>query len=755
MDRQRFLRVKDLFQRSRSFHADARSAFLAAECAGDEALRAEVEDLLAHAASAGSGFLDGARDSEVSAPRTLEIPGFEIVDVIAAGGAGVVYRARQSAPQRDVAIKVLRLDTLGSGQVRRFRREAEILGTLNHPGIAHVYGAGVVSSGSLALPWIAMELVHGVPLDAYLAESRPEMRALLVLFRDLCAAVDHAHGQGVVHRDLKPSNVLVESGGRPRVLDFGVALVVGAYGDPAQRTRTGALVGTLAYMAPEQARGDRQAIDARADVYALGVMLHEALTGRMPLELDGLDLIESARIVCEVEPERISRARPGLPVDLDAIVGKALEKEPGRRYARAGEMAADIENLLADRPVRARRPTTIDQARKFVRRNRVLTITTSVVVLVLAAALGVTLVALRSQARERAIATETLDFLASRMTAFSPQLGFGEAQREDLEEVDRRIGRQLVVDPRSRPLRSARARVLYEIASLDQARADFEPMRARLDAARELREELAREDTADTASLTHLSQICAKLGEAWRDLGHPERRDEWFARALEIDMRLVCEHPGDPEYVEDLGWSLERVAQIASERGDHAEARRLTAEWLADAERLVARDPDNWKFAFSLSHAHYFLGTEERLAGRADREVFHALECAQLARRVRDLVPSRRDFVEWSASAERRAADVLKRAQRLPEARLHAEKALSAAEELGLGDPRRSMHLDLVQRAAIEFASPDLGDFQRDRAMRAASSLRRVADVAARAGATGRTADLLASAAAIASTAKE
>jgi serine/threonine protein kinase len=270
-----------------------------------------------------------------------------------------------------------------------------------------------VNSGSLALPWIAMELVHGLPLDAYIADRRPDVPAVLRIFVELCAAIDHAHERSIVHRDLKPSNVLVEPNGRPRVLDFGVARVSGVLeGAWGHHTRTGTVVGTLAYMSPEQARGERDSIDVRTDVYALGALLYESLTGSTAHAIDDLDLIEAAHVVCFSDPVPPSRVRAGLSTDLDAITGKAMEKDAPRRYATARELSADIQNFLAHRPVRARRPTRIDRLRKTVHRNPALTTALIVVFVSLTTALTIALVALRDQARQLAATTEAIDFVA-------------------------------------------------------------------------------------------------------------------------------------------------------------------------------------------------------------------------------------------------------------------------------------------------------------------------------------------------------
>ncbi len=747
MNRDRFVRVKDLFRIALPMDAAARSAYLRRECQGSDELLREVVDLLAHAESAGSNFLASLPpvESLTAELPALEIPGFRIVERIAAGGAGIVYRARQDFPSRDIALKVLRLDTLAPGQVARFRRESEILATLNHPGIAHVYGAGIVETGSFALPWIAMELVHGRTLDAYVAERRERTLELLALFRDLCRAVDHAHERGIVHRDLKPTNVLVDASGRPRVLDFGIGKILGD-GDTGQ-TQSGAIVGTPTYMSPEQARGERAPIGPAADVYALGAMLYEALAARPPLDVEGLDIVEAARVVCQDDPPPLARIRPDLPSDLDAIVSKALEKDPLRRYARAGDLAADIENLLAHRPVRARRPTTIDHARKFVRRHRVVTVATSIVVVALVTALTISLVALHNLERQRAVTTETIEFFVSRTNELAAQLGFGEDQRANMEESIVRAERQLGTDPSSHALREAQAQALYELAALDQARLDHVAMRSRLERALAIREQLVRENPDDLGSWTRISSIYARLGEAWRELGDIPKRDAFFARALALDERLVRTYPDDPELLEDLGWSLERVTVVVAERGDNAEADRLTDRRLADALALFELDPSNWKYTFNLSHAHSMKSM--RLCTQTDHtlDLHHAREAIRLARDTRDLEPGRRDFVAWLAHSFKIGSAAYLRAGRPIEANALAEQALSAGEELALADPRRPAHLDLVRQLADDLVNPRLGEVTRDHAVQASKCLRRVADVARRANVDAT--QLIATAAAI------
>ena len=721
-DRDRLARVKELFGRALSLVAADRPAFLDAECAGDPELKREVLDLIALV----PGELRGTGTARLGVAPELEIPGFRGLELLVAGGSGVIYRARQENPPRDVALKLLRFDTATPEFAARLRREAAILGSLNHPCIAKVYGAGIVDLDSTAQPWIAMEFVDGCTLDEARLEARLGIRALLEFFRTLCLAVGYAHGKGIVHRDLKPKNVMVDEAGLPKVLDFGVARTLTETSlATAERTRTGTMLGTLAYMAPEQARGETQ-VDARADVYALGTMLHEALARELPVPLGGLTVLRGVRAVCEREPTRIRRIRPDLPADLEAILLKALEKDAARRYADAGALAEDLSRLLAHRPVIARRPTAAYLARKFVRRNLPVVTSAAVILVALSASLVLALRSLRDVRAQQEVTSDTLDLFAKKLVDLSPQLGFGESERDDLEEVLARIDAQLKVDPGDRPLRATAARELYEIASLDQARQDYRSMLAHLERARTIREELAREDPGDLDSWTHLSQIYAKTGEALRDSSDRAGWETWTARALEVDERLVREHPDEAEYVEDLGWSLERMMDAASQQGDKERAGRIALRRLEDAEKLVRREPENWKYLFNLSRAEYFAAAT--FADRQDLSTAcrHAEESVRYARRVCDLQPRRRDFLYWFAQSCRSASHHASCNGDAAAARRFAKDAIECAEEVAIGDPGRDLHLDLLRDAAKEYARLEVQDGRSNRLPEIARRLRRV-----------------------------
>jgi serine/threonine protein kinase len=705
MDRANFQRVKELFRSAVALEPTARRAFLEQACPGDDTLRFEVEELLRHSDASQADFLlhaPAASPHRAAAP--LNIPGFLLHERIAVGASSVVYRARQLQPRREVAVKVLRVDALGPAALERFGREAQILATLQHPGIAHVYGAGVADGAGEATPWIAMELVHGATLERYCASAQPSLSALLRLFVELCRALEHAHARGIVHRDLKPSNVMVDETGRVRVLDFGVARLTDPEREPRERaTRAGALLGTLSYMAPEQARGEHADVTPAADVYALGALLFELIRGRLPLEVGNLELLDALRAVVEVEPARLRDGRPDISSELDAVVGKCLEKDPGLRYAHAGALADDLQRYLDNRPVLARRPSLVTQAHKLILRHSTLASVAAAIVLALAGGLLLSLHFLREQRRQQERTSEALAFFANEVIDLAPRLGLGGDQRVRLEDVELRLRGELEFDSDNRALRATLARTLYELACIDQDAREFASQRSHAANARALCEGLLADRPDDVDASTQLSRVCAKLGEAARDMGSQLERDEWFARALEIDRRLVAEGGRDPELVEDLGWSLERVADAALLRGDLPLAQQLAAERMRDARELLESNPRNWKFAFNLSHAHFFQAHLDSGSAAVDARLTHVRRGVRLAEVASELDPQRRDLVAWLTVARCRAAARYRECGRFLDAWPYIDGALGLAEHLAVAEPARAEHVRILDETTREF----------------------------------------------------
>jgi eukaryotic-like serine/threonine-protein kinase len=328
---------------------------------------------------------------------------FDLANPLGSGGMGIVYRAEQLTPDgqvlRAVALKIIRPGVATPAMLRRFEHEAATLAKLQHPGIATIYEAGTFDVGAGAQPFFAMELVEGVPLTTYAKQQNLGTRERLKMISRICEAVQHAHQKGVIHRDLKPANILISPQGGPKVLDFGVARATDSdLQTTTLRTDIGQLIGTIPYMSPEQASGESDDLDTRSDVYALGVMAYELLAGRLPYNVPGRLIHEAVRIIREEEPTRLSSINRALRGDVEIIVGKALEKEPQRRYQSASDLASDIERYLNDEPIVARPPSAAYQLRKFARRNQSLVVGFASVMIVLVAGLiGVSIMYLRAE----------------------------------------------------------------------------------------------------------------------------------------------------------------------------------------------------------------------------------------------------------------------------------------------------------------------------------------------------------------------
>jgi serine/threonine protein kinase len=315
----------------------------------------------------GVSTLLGPTGAAVSA-EVPDVPGYRVLDVLGRGGMGVVYRAWQVRPNRVVALKMVLAGThAGREELARFRTEAEAAARLQHPNIVQVYEVGECppSGGNPPLPYFAMEFVGGGSLAQQLGGTPLPVRHVAQLLETLARAVHHAHQRGIVHRDLTPANVLLTDDGAPKITDFGLAkdLLLGS----ARRTRTGAIVGTPSYMSPEQAGGSSRAIGPATDVYALGAILYEALTGRPPFKAE--TPLETIAQVVSNEPVTPVHLQPRVPRDLETICLKCLQKEPARRYASAQDLAEDLKRFLSHQPVQARRTRAVERGWRWCRRN--------------------------------------------------------------------------------------------------------------------------------------------------------------------------------------------------------------------------------------------------------------------------------------------------------------------------------------------------------------------------------------------------
>ena len=338
--------------------------------------------------------------AQVAASLPDRIGPYRILALLGEGGMGRVYLARESHPPRDVALKVVR--GISNAALERFRREVTLLGQLEHPGIVRLYAAGEEVVGGLPSPWFALELVRGPDLRGHLQQRQPDLRARIGLLSQLARATHYAHQRGIVHRDLKPSNVLVDEHGQAKILDFGIARLHGDAG--GDMTQAGQVMGTLPYMSPEQLAGQAHAVDARSDVYALGAMAYELVSGQLPHpRLSTSTLFEALDIVRREDPPALESLAPAARGDLSTVVMKALSAEPAQRYASAADFADDLDAVLASRPIKARAPTLAYRAGRFVRRHRALTIAAGIV---FASLLAATIVSALAAQRARAALAE-------------------------------------------------------------------------------------------------------------------------------------------------------------------------------------------------------------------------------------------------------------------------------------------------------------------------------------------------------------
>lgn len=665
MTPERWKRVEALFERALELEADQRPVFLQNNCNGDEELRREVQSLLDSHGRAGS-FIDQPSlfiaaneiDGNEAAISSGELVGsYRVVQEIGRGGMGAVYLAERADEQyrKRVAIKLVKRGMDTDSVLRHFRNERQILANFDHPNIARLLDGGTARNG---LPYFVMEHVEGLPIDAYCETRALPLTERLELFREVCAAVTYAHHHAVIHRDIKPSNILVTKDGVPKLLDFGIAKILqpGSVVE-ASATITGLRLLTPDYASPEQVQG--KPVTTATDVYSLGVVLYQLLTGQKPYRLKTGTAEEISRAITEQEPARPSTAvakaagssKSQIPNpkllrgDLDNIVLKALRKEPERRYQSVEQFSGDIRRYLEARPVRARKDTIHYRIAKFVRRNRVATAAAMLVFLSLVGGIIATTWEARRARAEEAVAKDEKKraerrFNDVRHLAHSVLFDYHDAIK-NLPGATR-VRERLVKDALAyldslaseaegdsalqRELAEAYNRVgdvrgqAYGASLGDRAGA----MDSYLKALR-IREALALTNPKDTENRGELAESHRKIGWQLLDTTEGAQGLEHLRKAVDLDHELTAENAENSDLRNQLSVVQSELGMALEERGDLKGALDQLHQALASQEKLLADHPSDRNYRRALARTYDAMGR----ALDMDGDIAGALEANQ------------------------------------------------------------------------------------------------------------------------------
>ncbi len=599
---ERWQKIEQVFLSALEQEESRRSAFLEAECKGDQSLREEVESLLAQAERT-EVFLETPALEMAGRAHPAMIGRYRILRVIGEGGMGVVYEAEQEEPRRIVALKMIKLGLAAPGQLRRFRQESRALARLQHPGIAQIYESNTADTGFGSQPFFAMEFIRGLPLNEYAEARHLDTRKRLALMVKVCEAVHHAHQRGLIHRDLKPANILVDELAQPKILDFGVARLVqrdSQEADAPQTTQTGLgqIVGTLAYMSPEQVLGDPLEVDTRSDVYALGVILYQLLCGRPPYEVNPRQLPEAVRTIRNEEPASLSTIDRNYRGDIETIAKKALEKNKTRRYASAADLGADIQRYLNDEPITARPPSAVYQLRKFARRNRGLMAAVAAVFLVLVAGISAsTWEAIRANQASKAALAQRDRAAAAERTAteqrdreVQSQLAATAAEARAVAERNRAVAEKQRADEESASAKAINDFLQDDLLSQASANTQAAPatkpdpdlkVRTALDrAAARIEGKFANQPVVEAS-------IRQTMGRTYRDLGLLPEAQRELERALELRRRVLGEDR--KETVE----AMDNLAQVYDSEAKYPQAEAMFSKALEILRRVAgSQDPE-------------------------------------------------------------------------------------------------------------------------------------------------------------------
>ncbi|MEQ1604772.1 MAG: protein kinase [Pyrinomonadaceae bacterium] len=615
--------VKEIFSSALDIEPHQRNDFVAEKCNGDNDLRAEVESWLAsHDESEDFIERPAITAKEIigdDSIRGRHFGTYAIVREIGHGGMGAVYLAKRTDGEfeQEVALKIVRQSIAEQNMIERFRRERQILASLNHPNIAKLLDGGVSENGE---PFLAMEFVEGLTISEYVSNRTLSINEILTLFIKVCSAAAYAHRNLVVHRDIKPGNILVTSAGEPKLLDFGLAkLIDESLGHDLTTTRTEFRALTPAYASPEQLNGE--SITTSSDVYSLGVLLCELLTGQRPFKLEGMSLNEMINAVSTLEPELPSRtAAPNskLRGDLDNIILKALRNEPDRRYKSVEQFAEDIQRYLSGLPVLARSDTLYYRVSKFVMRHRIGVAAAALILITLMTGIALTVREKRKADRRfndvRQLAnalvfevdneiqkgpTKGRAMIAKRALEYLDSLALESGNEFDLQ-LELAAGYLKVGDIQGKPYRPNLGDTVGAVASYQKAQV--------------LLESLTIANPSNLEARRYLSLCYQSLGRV------QQRNSEWDAaleserKAVYLSEGLVATDPANAQYSSLLAdnyvqcgaalYQLGRGATVA----DHHQAIEYFRKALAIHSSLSAAEPDNTEYRYATGVDYEYVG---------------------------------------------------------------------------------------------------------------------------------------------------
>jgi len=767
-EHQNWARVKEVFSAAAARSGADRAAFLNEACAGDPRLRAEVDSLLSSHDSAGGFLATSASDAAVwpepTAPDPMEgrlIGSYQVLSGIGHGGMGAVYVGLRAddAYHKRVAIKVVKPGMNTEEILLRFRQERRTLARLDHPNIARLIDGGSTEEGC---PYFVMDYVEGEPIDRYCRARDLSIEDRLRLFRAVCAAVHYAHQNLVVHRDLKPDNILVTADGSPKLLDFGIAKLLSP--DAAEAvpvTKASGRTMTLRYASPEQVRGEP--VTTASDVYALGVLAYELLTGRWPYALRTTSDFAMQLAICDAEPEQPSADRPINPEessrldvrdsdearrtdprrleterrrlrgDLDAIVLMAIRKEPARRYGSAQQLSEDIRRYLDGVPVIARKDTVRYRARLFVRRHKAGVAAAALVVLTLIGGIAATTMQARVADRERARAERR--FNEVRQLANALVFEIDEAivtlpgstsvrqllVKRGLEHLDSLAAE--AADDRSlrRELATAYSRI--GVIQWNRYYSNLGDIAGAMDSQRkalDIREALVASGAVEPEIRRDLANSFVQLGDLCIGTGDVTSGLDAYRKAVALREALRADDPGNPAIRRDLFVAYQRMGDSSGNPafpniGDTPSAITYYEKMLTLMEGLANEEPTDPNAQHSLSIGFEKLGDMQRVAN--DREA--ALGFYQKALAVRDRLvtahPTNARYLRDLSVSYGKVGDLLSSSGQTREALPQYHHCLRIRESLARVDPKDAQaQLDLAGiQGAIGQAHFSLKDYAR------------------------------------------